>query len=128
MMLGYHLKAMSNLIIFNMVRYSEHEKVNGKDNVIRPEILTMFPSLNTVTIRTFRGDHKFRLEALLETLRKITSPLTVNVHDDGRWAQKALSDHIAGEYKEAGWNIQYEAGSGGYYGDGGKLVIKSTGN
>merc|ERR1712156_1266741 len=66
--IGRNLQSLSKLIMFNVVdNYGETAK--DQDNVLKPEWLSMFPSLRTVDINTTYGPfecYKFRLEALLE--------------------------------------------------------------
>ncbi len=125
---------LSKLIMFN-VQWNEYDDTaNGKDNVVRPEWISMFPSVHTLNVKTEGKWYKFRLEALLESMQSISSSITVTVDDKdgivdyrmiGSWIQSALTDEIVAAFDAAGWNIEYEE-EGGKYGDG-RLVIKSKG-
>ena len=81
---------------------------NGKDNVLRPEWISMFPSVHTVHIDTFSYRFKFRLEALLESMKSISSLVTVTVDDQNDWIQDALTDEISAAFTAAGWHIEYK--------------------
>ena len=53
-------------------------------NVVLNEILiSLFPSLHTVTVTTEGNHYRFRLEALLETMKSLSPSLTVFVEDRG---------------------------------------------
>merc|ERR1711902_469184 len=63
---------MSKIAMFNIVKFKGKSGPKGKDNVLRPEWLSMFPILQTVRIKTgLSGDrggdeYRFKLESLLE--------------------------------------------------------------
>ena len=113
-----YFQSLSKLVMFNVVDYDEDDTANGKDNVLRPEWISMFPSLHSVTINTWNKVYKFRLEALLESMQSISPSVTVTVKDDGEWIQKALTDDISAAFDAAGWNLKYKERDC-------KLVIKS---
>merc|ERR1712083_1107194 len=46
----YH--SLSELVVFKAVENKKEETVNGKDNVLKPEWLSLFPSVDTVIIST----------------------------------------------------------------------------
>ena len=119
-------QSLSKLVMFNVVD-NEVDTANGKDNVLRPEWISMFPSLHSVTINTNGSIYKFRLEALLESMQSISPSVTVTVDDGGKWIQSALTDEISAAFDAAGWNIEYETGEPDKYGRyvDNKLVIKS---
>ena len=136
--LNDYFQSLSKLVMFNVVRNGGYDAergglwsdtANGKDNVLRPEWISMFPSLHSVTIRTGGyGDlYKFRLEALLESMQSISPSVTVNVKDWGEWVESALADEISAAFDAAGWNIEYEKGDPDKRGDypDNKLLIKS---
>ncbi len=120
--LKIHFQSLSKLVMFNVVD-NEKKTANGKDNVLRPEWISMFPSLHSVTIRTGYDDYKFRLEALLESMQSISPSITVSVEDRGEWIQSAMTDEVSAAFDAAGWSLEYDKEDGGYY--DGELVIKS---
>ncbi len=112
--LKHEFQSLSKLVMFN-VMYNSNKTANGKDNVLRPEWISMFPSLHSVTIRT-GGVYKFRLEALLESMQSISPSITVTVDDWGTWVQSAMTDEVSAAFDAAGWRMEYKER---------KLVIKS---
>ena len=106
------------------MRQGEHGTAKDQDNVLKPEWLSMFPSLRTVDIDMM--DYKFRLEALLETMPLISPSISIVVKGSGEWMREGLSDEISAQFVSAGWNPEYEEED--KYGDGfiyWKLVLKS---
>ena len=114
----YQLKrdyqSLSELVVFKLVK-NTNRGADGKENVLNPKWIQMFPSLNSVYISTYGDYYKFRLEALLDSMQSISPSITVTVHDAGVWIKNALSDEISAAFDAAGWDIEYD----------GKLVIKS---
>ena len=113
---GY-FKVMSKLVMFNVVN-NRRKTVNGKDNVMKGEWISMFPALKSMEINTLRDFYKFRFEAFLDSMKSIPSPVTMAVNDGGRWIESALSDEVLASYDAAGWSMEYKAK---------KLVIQSNG-
>ena len=106
--LDEYFQSLSQLIMFS-VEENGSSTVKGKDNVIRPEWISMFPSLETVTIITAGDWYMFRLEALLDSLSSIpNSSVTFAVFDDGEWAENALSADVSSAFNAAGWKIEYD--------------------
>ena len=104
-----YFEILSKLVLYNVEEYGYVDIPNGKDNVIKPEWLSMFPSLETLTINTasYVHDYKFQLKALMESITVMSPSITVNVKDGGNWAQKALNEDVSAEYDAIGWTIEY---------------------
>ena len=107
-------KIMSKLVLYKIVR-NRNSTPNGYDNVIRPEWLSMFPVLRNVVIddnvTSLTGPnpkYEFRLDALLETVKQISSNITITVLDSEKWCEKALTNEISEAYTAAGWSIEYK--------------------
>ena len=79
-----------------------------KENVLIPEWISMFPSLRTVKIRTYRDEYKFRLEELLKPMRSIPHSVTVIVEDAGFWIKNVMTAEISAAFGAAGWDIEYD--------------------
>ena len=120
----YH-ELMSIRIFYNVV-YNRHETANGKDNVLKPEWISRFPSLRIVKIRTHRDWCKFRLDELLESMRSIPHSVTVIVEDAGFWIKKVMTAEISAAFGAAGWDIEYADEHVGLRGSG-ALYIKVYG-
>ena len=114
-----HLQSLSKLIMFNVVKQGRNGTAKDQHNVLKPEWLSMFPSLRTVDIY-MGGVYKFRLEALLETMPLISPSISIVVRGAmNKWMREGLSDEISAQFVSAGWNPEYEGGSPW------KLVLKS---
>ena len=124
--LNYVFKMMSKLILYNVTVTC---RPKGTDNVLKAEWISLFPSVHTVRISTNGSGYKFRLEALLETMKSLSPSVTVIVEDcvgTSKWAKKALTDEVSAAFKAEGWNMEYDDEHIGFqYGDKGGLVIKS---
>ena len=106
---------------------NEYKTAKGIDNVLKRDWISLFPSVHTVRIRTNGNLYKFRLEALLETMKSLSPSVTVIVEDAGWWAKKALTDEVSAAFKAEGWNMEYDDEHIGFYGDyKGGLIIKSA--
>ncbi|MCP4477426.1 MAG: hypothetical protein GY818_04980 [Planctomycetaceae bacterium] len=106
-LMNRRLKSLSKLVMFNVVE-NYKKTANGMDNVLKPEWIPIFPSLNTVEIDTNGDAFKFRFEALLESMQSIPSSVTVIVDDGGQWIESALTDDVLASYDAAGWNMDYK--------------------
>merc|ERR1712183_540835 len=95
--------------MYDVVKYRWNEPA-GKNNVLKPEWLSIFPSVHTVTIWTTAYFHyNFSLEALLESMKAFPPSIgTVIVRDSGKWAERALTDDISGLFAESGWTAEYK--------------------
>jgi len=114
-----HLQSISKLIMFNVVFHGYSGTAKDQDNVLKPEWLSMFPSLRTVDI-VMGQSYKFRLEALLETMPLISPSISIVVRGYGsKWMREGFSDEISAQFVSAGWNPECEHG-----GDW-KLVLNS---
>ena len=123
-----YLQSLSKLIMFNVVR-NEYETAKDQDNVLKPEWLSMFPSLRTVDIYMY-NDYKFRLEALLETMPLISPSISIVVRGygydgDSKWMREGLSDEISAQFVSAGWNPEYREEKNRWGTVHWKLVLKS---
>ena len=119
-----HFQTLSKVVLFKVVEYEREDIPNGKDNVLKPEWLSMFPSLQTVTINTsfMFCSYKFGLRTFLESLVMMPRALTLIVVDEyGYWAEDALNEDISAEFDAAGWNIKWVQ-------EKKALVIKSKSN
>ena len=118
-----YFQTLSKVVLFKVVQYRNNKDIpNGKDNVLKPEWLSMFPSLQTVTINTFGSSYKFGLRTFLESLVMMPRALTLIVEDeDDEWAEDALTEDISAEFDAAGWNIKWVQ-------EKKALVIKSKSN
>ena len=117
-------KLMSKLVMFN-VEYCIGDSAKGKDNVLKAEWLSVFPSLRTVTIFNVDG-YKFDLEALVDTMQSVSHSVTVIVVDRGEWAQRALTDEVAAAFGAIGWDTEYDGKCKNEFGhEVGGLIIKS---
>merc|ERR1712087_653795 len=97
---------------FDLVWYDEYESAVGNDNVLKPEWLSIFSSVHTVTIVAGYA-HKFSFEALLESMKAFPPSIgTVIVKDKGFWAQRTLTDDVAGLFVDSGWTAEYKDGRG----------------
>ena len=112
--------------MFN-VKYNGYGTAKDQDNVLKPEWLSMFPSLRTVDINMCgHGDYKFRLEALLETMPLISPSISIVVRGhDSEWMREGLSDEISAQFVSAGWNPEYEEETDKWGDIDWKLVLKS---
>ena len=115
----YQYTSLSELVMFNEGGMDcVRRPPKGKDNVFRPEWISMFPNVDTLEIET--SYKRFRWEALVESMSSVSSLITVivedGVFDDEKWLGKAFTDEISAEFDAAGWNAEF---------DGQKLVIKS---
>ena len=120
-------QSLSDLVMFN-VRYNWSGKAVQKDNVPKPEWLSIFPSLCTVSILTDGKSYKFRLKALKEMVEGLSPLVSVKVFDMGHWAEKALSDDVVAEFGAFGWDIEYDGDlqmKGGVQGNMKGIVVKS---
>ena len=123
------LKILSKLIMFNVVDNKWDETAKDQDNVLKPEWLSMFPTLRSVDIRMPHGSYKFRLEALLETMPLIAPSISIVLrgyyeYGQDKWLRKGLSDEISAQFVSEGRNPEYEEEvdeDGCYW----KLVLKS---
>ena len=96
----------------------------GMENVLKPEWISLFPSVHTVSIRAVY--YECRLEALLETVKSLSPLVTVIVEDRRVWAKQILTDKISAVFKAEGWNIEYDDEHVGFkYESKGGLIIKS---
>ena len=97
------------------------------DNVLKGEWISLFSAVHTVRIRTNGRYYKFRLEALLETMKSLSPSVTVIVEDMKEWAKKALTDEVSAAFKAEGWNMEYDDEHIPFYGwdRKGGLIIKS---
>jgi len=124
--LDHGFKSLYKIIVFNVVR-NEHQ--TPKDNVFKPEWISIFPSLQSVMILDHGGDYKFDLKVLLESMQSISPSITVSVIDKGKWTAKALTDKVSAEFCENGWDIEYGGGLvfhvPGWGVEKGGLLIKS---
>ena len=82
--------------------------VNGMDNVLKGEWISLFSAVHTVRIRTNGIGYKFRLEALLETMKSLSPSVTVSVENWNNWAKKAVTDEMSAAFKAEGWNMEYD--------------------
>ena len=101
--------SFSNLLMYNVVN-NVHKSATGNDNVFKTEWLSIFPMVESLVILDRYGCYRFRLEALLESIRTVPiSVHTVSAIDGGIWTHNALTDDISGEFTAARWNIQYDS-------------------
>ena len=123
-------KILSKLIVFDLVEYQRGEAAKGNDNVLKGEWISLFPAVHTVRISTGGSYYKFRLEALLETMKSLSPSVTVIVEDGYgayKWAKKALTDGVSAAFKAEGWNMEYDDEHIGFFNkDKGGLIIKSN--
>ena len=105
-LLSRNYENLWDLILFNLVNPGDNGSVTGNDNVVRPEWISMFPSVRTLEIST--SEYRFRLEELAESMKSISPLITVFV--SGGWIQDALVDQIEifAAFNSAGWNIEYK--------------------
>ena len=127
--MSLYFESLPKLIMFNVVLPGWNGAAKDQDNVLKPEWLSMFPSLRTVDIN-MRSDYKFRLEALLETMPLISPSISIVVrgyarYESDKWMREGLSDEISAQFVSAGWNPEYEEENVEYLGINWKLVLKS---
>ena len=124
-----NLRNMSKLVLHNIVKRgcsrslsSKNPPPKGNDNVVRAEWLHLFPSLRTLVINDTvqGGEHEFRLDSLLQTVKQISKDITVYVMDHRKWCKGAMTDDIVKAYDVAGWSVKYEKNGWQY-----RLIIKS---
>ena len=104
---------MSKLLLYNVVNNGTSEP-KEHDNVIRPEWISIFPTITSVVFKDIVQSYptppkfEFRLDALLETVKQISPNITVTVKDVGKWCEKTLTDDIREAYNASGWSIEYK--------------------
>merc|ERR1712235_206399 len=87
------------------------QKLKETDNALKSEWFSLFPSLETLKIKTNGYQYAFRLDVLLKTMKKISPKLTVIVADvsyNGKWAKKAMCEDVVAQYHAAGWTMEYD--------------------
>jgi len=99
-----YFKKLSTLIMSNVVKTKNPK---GMDNVMRTDVASMFPSLQTMTIKN-SGRCSFRLPALLELMQSISSLDTVIIFWFHKWIKGALTDDISAEFGASGWSFKYD--------------------
>merc|ERR1712062_651586 len=91
------------------VVFNEGKEANGKDNILKPQWLWIFPSLHTVFIDTFGDFYKFRWESLLETLKEVPPSITFVINQWGNeWAPNTLSEETRSLFGDEGWDIEFD--------------------
>ena len=100
---------LSSLVVSDLVRYEVDEAAKGNNNVLKTEWISIFPAVHTVNINTRKYYFKFRLEALLVSMKTLPRSVgTVIVEDDGEWANEALTEDIKSLFAEFGWTAEYQ--------------------
>lgn len=105
--------SLAELLMYDVVD-NKWKKANGKDNVLRSQWLSIFPSLHTVIINTWGYSYKFRWESLLETLKEVPSSITFVIDSGGEEAENTLSDEKRALFGDEGWNIEFDDEEGVY--------------
>ena len=100
-------ESLSDLVMFN-VRNNWNGVAEGNDNVLRPQWLTIFPSLQNVSIYTAGKSYRFRLKALMDTVEYVPQSVVITVFDMGQWAKNVLSAEIVAGFAKNGWSIGYD--------------------
>lgn len=87
----------------------------GNDNVFKPE---------SITILSAYGYYRFRLEALLESVKAVSPCIEIAVIDKGVWTRDAVTDEVSD--RAAGWSIEYDENVE-YTVDGGHMQLRGGG-
>ena len=103
-----HYKSMSKLVMFNVKKITDGV-VEGNDNMLRTEWISMFPNVWNVAIYTSKDSYKFRLESLLQSIKGMSATVrSIWVFDGWKgWIGPALTDEISAAFNAGGWNVSY---------------------
>merc|ERR1719433_996923 len=100
----YDLKAMSKLIIVDLLEETNGKELKETDNALKTELFALFPSLETLKIITGGMEYAFRLDVLLKAMKEISPTLSVVIDDSfEKWTEKAMTDKVSAQYHAAGW-------------------------
>merc|ERR1712129_7658 len=103
--LNQYFKELYGLIVSNVV---ETKGPKGMDNVLRFDVASLFPSLQTMTIKcSWDYGYRFRLQALLELMQSISSLDTVIIIGHN-WVKDVLTDEISAEFGAVGWCFRHD--------------------
>merc|ERR1712217_70988 len=84
---------MSKLAVHSLKQHGWKDTIDGMENVIRHDFVSIFPALKRVTVKTVDSDNsqcRMKLESLARAVESIDASVEIAICDDDQWIQKVM--------------------------------------